>query len=151
MVAWRRFLLMAFVFLFPWNAVMTDYNGTLFLSVEVTTDEAHPKEKNNKANKKWSCHDKLNGWKGPPSHDTCVKNSWTRFGYWRASFIPQCFFFFFWQVKVQGQNEEMLLAACEQFLGKAEQEIRRVALETLGEIFSLMKLLLSNGGTHLIF
>lgn len=25
----------------------------------------------------------------------------------------------------------MLLAACEQFLGKAEQEIRRVALETL--------------------
>ncbi len=28
----------------------------------------------------------------------------------------------------------MLLAACEQFLGKAEQEIRRVALETLGEI-----------------
>ena len=45
----------------------------------------------------------------------------------------------------------MLLAACEQFLGKAEQEIRRVALETLGEIFSLMKLLLSNGDTHLIF
>lgn len=33
---------------------------------------------------------------------------------------------------MQGQNEEMLLAACEQFLGKAEQEIRRVALETLG-------------------
>lgn len=28
----------------------------------------------------------------------------------------------------------MLLAACEQFLGKAEQEIRRVALETLGKI-----------------
>ena len=61
------------------------------------------------------------------------------------------FFFFFWQVKVQGQNEEMLLAACEQFLGKAEQEIRRVALETLGEIFYLMKLLLPNGDTHLIF
>lgn len=38
------------------------------------------------------------------------------------------------QVKVQGQNEEMLLAACEQFLGKAEQEIRRVALETLGNL-----------------
>lgn len=35
------------------------------------------------------------------------------------------------QVKVQGQNQEMLLAACEQFLGKAEKEIRRVALETL--------------------
>lgn len=40
-------------------------------------------------------------------------------------------FFCLYKVKVQGQNEEMLLAACEQFLGKAEQEIRRVALETL--------------------
>lgn len=35
------------------------------------------------------------------------------------------------QVKIQGQNEEMLLAACEQFLGKSEEEIRQVALETL--------------------
>ncbi|XP_037075342.1 flotillin-1-like [Pollicipes pollicipes] len=35
------------------------------------------------------------------------------------------------QVKVQGQNEEMLLAACEQFLGKTEDEVRQVALETL--------------------
>jgi len=35
------------------------------------------------------------------------------------------------QVKVQGQNEEMLHAACQQFLGKSEQEIRKVALETL--------------------
>jgi len=35
------------------------------------------------------------------------------------------------QVKVQGQNMEMLLAACEQFLGKSEEEIRRIALETL--------------------
>merc|ERR1712071_446512 len=35
------------------------------------------------------------------------------------------------QVKVQGQNEEMLLAACEQFLGKDSSQIRRVALETL--------------------
>jgi len=35
------------------------------------------------------------------------------------------------QVKVQGQNEEMLLAACEQFLGKTEDEIQQVALETL--------------------
>ena len=35
------------------------------------------------------------------------------------------------QVKVQGQNEEMLHAACQQFLGKSEQEIRNVALETL--------------------
>lgn len=35
------------------------------------------------------------------------------------------------QVKVQGQYEEMLLAACEQFLGKSEHEIQLVALETL--------------------
>ncbi|XP_068249629.1 flotillin-1 isoform X3 [Palaemon carinicauda] len=35
------------------------------------------------------------------------------------------------QVKVQGQYEEMLLAACEQFLGKTENEIQLVALETL--------------------
>jgi len=35
------------------------------------------------------------------------------------------------QVKVQGQNEEMLHAACQQFLGKSETEIRKVALETL--------------------
>jgi len=41
------------------------------------------------------------------------------------------YIFCLYKVKVQGQNEEMLLAACEQFLGKAEQEIRRVALETL--------------------
>ena len=32
---------------------------------------------------------------------------------------------------MQGQNEEMLHAACQQFLGKTEQEIRNVALETL--------------------
>ena len=30
------------------------------------------------------------------------------------------------QVKIQGQNEEMLLAACEQFLGKNEDEITQV-------------------------
>ncbi|XP_045108964.1 flotillin-1-like isoform X5 [Portunus trituberculatus] len=35
------------------------------------------------------------------------------------------------QVKVQGQYEEMLLAACEQFLGKTEHEVQQVALETL--------------------
>lgn len=34
-------------------------------------------------------------------------------------------------MKVQGQYEEMLLAACEQFLGKSEAEIQQVALETL--------------------
>ena len=40
-------------------------------------------------------------------------------------------FFLFSQVKIQGQNEEMLAAACQQFLGKTEAEIRRIALETL--------------------
>ncbi|XP_021921523.1 flotillin-1 isoform X3 [Zootermopsis nevadensis] len=35
------------------------------------------------------------------------------------------------QVKIQGQNEEMLLAACEQFLGKQEHEIQHIALVTL--------------------
>ncbi|OXA62471.1 flotillin-1 [Folsomia candida] len=35
------------------------------------------------------------------------------------------------QVKIQGQNEEMLMSACEQFLGKSIKEIERVALETL--------------------
>ncbi|XP_050308375.1 flotillin-1 [Anthonomus grandis grandis] len=35
------------------------------------------------------------------------------------------------QVKIQGQNEEMLLAACEQFLGKSEHEIEHIALVTL--------------------
>lgn len=35
------------------------------------------------------------------------------------------------QVKVQGQNEEMLHAACQQFLGKTETQVHRIALETL--------------------
>ncbi|KAI8518533.1 Flotillin-like protein 1 [Branchiostoma belcheri] len=35
------------------------------------------------------------------------------------------------QVKIQGQNQEMLAAACQQFLGKSEEQIRRIALETL--------------------
>ncbi|CAL8083143.1 unnamed protein product [Calicophoron daubneyi] len=35
------------------------------------------------------------------------------------------------QVKVNGSNEEMLAAACEQFLGKSENEIREIAQETL--------------------
>ncbi|XP_026462507.1 flotillin-1 isoform X2 [Ctenocephalides felis] len=35
------------------------------------------------------------------------------------------------QVKIQGQNEEMLSAACEQFLGKRESEIQHIALVTL--------------------
>lgn len=35
------------------------------------------------------------------------------------------------QVKIQGQNEDMLLTACEQFLGKSEKEIQHIALVTL--------------------
>ena len=35
------------------------------------------------------------------------------------------------QVKIQGQNMDMLRAACEQFLGKTEEEIKHVAQETL--------------------
>lgn len=35
------------------------------------------------------------------------------------------------QVKIQGQNMDMLRAACEQFLGKTEEEIKNVAQETL--------------------
>lgn len=35
------------------------------------------------------------------------------------------------QVKIQGQNEEMLMMACQQFLGKKEEQIRKIALETL--------------------
>lgn len=35
------------------------------------------------------------------------------------------------QVKIQGQNEEMLQAACQQFLGKKSKEVAMVAQETL--------------------
>ena len=35
------------------------------------------------------------------------------------------------QVKIQGQNQDMLANACMQFLGKSEQEIERIAVETL--------------------
>jgi len=35
------------------------------------------------------------------------------------------------QVKIQGQNEEMLHAACQQFMGKREEEIRQISTETL--------------------
>ncbi|XKL66249.1 hypothetical protein PGB90_009669 [Kerria lacca] len=35
------------------------------------------------------------------------------------------------QVKIQGQNQEMLMTACEQFLGKTEGEIQNIALHTL--------------------
>uniref|UniRef100_A0A914XKL7 Band 7 domain-containing protein n=1 Tax=Plectus sambesii TaxID=2011161 RepID=A0A914XKL7_9BILA len=35
------------------------------------------------------------------------------------------------QVKIEGRNKEMLATACQQFLGKSEQEVQQVALETL--------------------
>ena len=35
------------------------------------------------------------------------------------------------QVKIQGQNEEMLLAACEQFLSKSDDEIQQVNILTM--------------------
>jgi flotillin len=35
------------------------------------------------------------------------------------------------QVKIQGQNQDMLAAAAQQFLGKSAEQIRQVALETL--------------------
>lgn len=35
------------------------------------------------------------------------------------------------QVKIQGQNKEMLAAACQMFLGKTENEVAQIALETL--------------------
>ncbi|XP_053329144.1 flotillin-1 [Spea bombifrons] len=35
------------------------------------------------------------------------------------------------QVKIQGQNKEMLAAACQMFLGKSENEVAHISLETL--------------------
>lgn len=37
----------------------------------------------------------------------------------------------FFQVKIQGQNKEMLATACQMFMGKSEAEIAQIALETL--------------------
>ncbi len=34
-------------------------------------------------------------------------------------------------MKIQGANEEMLMTACQQFMGKSEREIQEVARETL--------------------
>lgn len=41
-------------------------------------------------------------------------------------FISSCL-----QVKIQGQNKEMLATACQMFMGKSESEIAQIALETL--------------------
>uniref|UniRef100_A0AAQ6IG58 Flotillin n=1 Tax=Anabas testudineus TaxID=64144 RepID=A0AAQ6IG58_ANATE len=35
------------------------------------------------------------------------------------------------QVKIQGQNKEMLATACQMFMGKSEAEVAQIALETL--------------------
>lgn len=34
-------------------------------------------------------------------------------------------------MKIQGQNKQMLAAACQMFMGKSEGEIAHIALETL--------------------
>lgn len=34
-------------------------------------------------------------------------------------------------MKIQGQNKQMLAAACQMFMGKSESEIAQIALETL--------------------
>lgn len=34
-------------------------------------------------------------------------------------------------MKIQGQNKQMLAAACQMFMGKSEPEIAQIALETL--------------------
>lgn len=34
-------------------------------------------------------------------------------------------------MKIQGQNKQMLAAACQMFMGKSEEEIAHIALETL--------------------
>lgn len=34
-------------------------------------------------------------------------------------------------MKIQGQNKQMLAAACQMFMGKSEIEIAQIALETL--------------------
>ena len=41
------------------------------------------------------------------------------------------------QVKIQGQSQEMLAAACQQFLGKSTREIHDIALETLEGIYTM--------------
>lgn len=39
--------------------------------------------------------------------------------------------YFLFQMKIQGQNKQMLAAACQMFMGKSEAEIAHIALETL--------------------
>ena len=51
--------------------------------------------------------------------------------YYEQTFMPYYMLQFVLQVKIQGQNQEMLLAAAEQFLGKRESEVQNIALETL--------------------
>ena len=45
---------------------------------------------------------------------------------------------FILKVKIQGQSQEMLAAACMQFLGKSERQIQKIALETLeGKMYGM--------------
>lgn len=56
------------------------------------------------------------------THHTAIYN-WTQESHNQSHLL--------FQVKIQGQNEEMLSTACEQFLGKTESEIHDIALVTL--------------------
>ena len=59
-----------------------------------------------------------------PNHSTCWGRSW-------GSGDPSMTSRYRFQVKIQAQNEEMLHTACQQFMGKSEAEIRKIAMETL--------------------
>lgn len=58
-------------------------------------------------------------------------------------------------MKIQGQNKEMLAAACQMFLGKSESEIGQIALETLEghqrAIMAHMTVEVGLGGSHAHF
>ncbi len=51
----------------------------------------------------------------------------------RTELLSSSHFLFlsFFQVKIQGQNKEMLATACQMFMVKSENEIAQIALETL--------------------
>ena len=56
------------------------------------------------------------------------------------------------QVKIQGQSQEMLAAACMQFLGKKEREIQAIALETLeGSLLHFVTCVYILRNNHLLF
>ena len=56
------------------------------------------------------------------------------------------------KVKIQGQNEDMLLTACQQFMGKSEEEVQRITMVTLEghqrAIMGTMTIEVSNDGNQ---